>query len=46
MANNPYAPPQAVIGDTPDGSGRPATSPALWNPHAAANWRVAMGLAA
>jgi hypothetical protein len=33
---NPYAPPQAAVGEVPS----QAVAPALWNPNAAANWSL------
>lgn len=35
-AQNPYAPPKAVVGDVTDGE----VAPALWNPTAAGSWSI------
>ena len=35
-AQNPYAPPKAVVGDVFDGE----VAPALWNPTAAGSWSI------
>lgn len=35
-AQNPYAPPKAVVGDVVDGE----VAPALWNPTAAGSWSI------